>query len=82
MNDSEQNLICKKNLDKKHYFFAEKSSGKDDNTKLFFAKIIYISDNKTPKKYSHLKKTVIYISIYMLNIFEITAEFDQKQYIC
>ena len=32
MNDSELDLTCKKNLDKNYYFFAEKSSCKDDNT--------------------------------------------------
>ena len=36
MNDSELDMICKKKLDKKYYFLAEKSFCKDDNPKVVF----------------------------------------------
>ena len=39
MNDSELDMICKKNLDKKYYFLAEKSFCKDDRPYLFFSSI-------------------------------------------
>ena len=36
MNDSELDLTCKKKLDKKYYFLAEKSFCKDDKPKVVF----------------------------------------------
>ena len=37
MNGSELDPTCKKNLDKKYYFLAEKSFCKDDKPNLFFS---------------------------------------------